>query len=156
MSLQSIAESLADTHLAELLTDSNWLFGTLESVHVLALTLVIGSIAMVDLRLVGVGRSDPQQLIRRLVPVTWAGFGLALLSGSVMIFANPIGYAGNLFFRLKFALLAAAGINMLLFHFVTQRQLNRTGAWAPRVSGAVSLGLWLSIVGAGRWIGYTL
>lgn len=158
MSLHSIAQGLADSRLAARLTDSLWLFGTLESVHVLALTLVVGSIALVDLRLIGVGpaRGTARQVIDRLLPVTWVGFALALATGGVMIFANPVGYVDNFFFRLKFVLLAAAGVNMLAFHVVVERQLGREGALAPRISGGVSLMLWVSIVGVARWIGYTL
>lgn len=158
MSIESLAERLADTSLAYALTDSTWLFGTLEAVHVLALSLVVGSIAIIDLRLLGIAGKDhdPQELLHRLLPFTWAGFALALASGTVMIFANPISYLANFFFRGKLLLLALAGANMVLFHLFSSRRLASQGAWAPRVSGAASLALWVSIVTFGRWIGFTL
>jgi len=158
MSLETIAQTLAETPLAYYLSDSPWLFGAVESVHVLALTLVFGSIAVVDLRLIGIGpaHGPAQQVIDRLLPFTWGGFALAVTTGSVMIFANPIGYAANTWFRVKFALLATAGLNMLLFHFVSAKQLEQPAAIAPRVSGGLSLVVWTGVIIAGRWIGYTI
>lgn len=158
MSLQSVALWLSETPLALELADSNWLFGTVEALHVAALTLVIGSIALVDLRLIGVGpaRGTAQEVLERLVPFTLVGFGFALASGSVLLFANPIGYSENFWFAAKFSLLALAGINALVFHLFAQRKLAQPGSVIPRISGAISLSLWLGIVIAGRWIGYTL
>lgn len=159
MSLETIAQTLSETSLAYSLSDSPWLFGTVESVHVLALTLVIGSIALVDLRLIGIAgpaRGSIDQVLRRLLPFTLGGFALAAASGSVLIFANPIGYSQNFWFAVKFSLLALAGINALVFHLFFQRRAIEPGALAPRISGALSLSLWLGIVVAGRWIGYTI
>lgn len=158
MSLETIAQYLSETPLAYQLADSGWLFGTVESVHVLALTLVVGTIALVDLRLLGFGptQGSIQQVVRRLVPVTLSAFVVAALSGSILIFANPTGYANNKWFAAKFVLLALAGVNALAFHFTGARWLGRSDAWAPRVSGALSLLLWIGVVTSGRWIGYTI
>lgn len=158
MSLDVLAQRLSATWLADALTDSNWLFGTIEAVHVLALSLVLGSIAWVDLQLIGLGRSERpvRDTIARLLPITWSGFALAAVTGTSMIFANPVGYFGNTFFRVKLVLLAAAGLNALAFHFAAARGLDQPGALAPRVSAAVSLTIWVSVVVCGRWIGFTI
>ena len=158
MSIDALAQRLSVTPLAVTLTDSNWLFGTIEAVHVLALSLVLGSIALVDLQLVGLGPRDrpPRETISRMLPITWVGFALAATTGTLMIFANPIGYFTNSFFRLKLILLAAAGLNVLAFHFGAARRLDKPRALAPRISGAVSLAIWISVVVCGRWIGFTI
>jgi hypothetical protein len=158
MSIETIAQALADTPLANALSDSSWLFGTVESAHVLALTLVIGSIALVDLRLIGLGpaRGTAQEVLERLLPFTLGGFALAATTGSVLIFANPIGYSQNFWFAAKFSLLALAGLNALVFHLFGQRKLMVEGALAPRIAGVTSLALWSGIIVAGRWIGYTV
>ncbi|WP_375394410.1 DUF6644 family protein [uncultured Sphingomonas sp.] len=158
MSIDSLAQRLSATPLAETLTDSNWLFGTLEAVHVLALSLVLGSIAFVDVQLIGLGLRDrpPRETIARMLPITWAGFALAATTGTLMIFANPIGYFTNTFFRIKLALLVAAGLNVLAFHFGAVRRLDQPRSLAPRISGALSLTIWLSVVVCGRWIGFTI
>jgi hypothetical protein len=158
MSIATIAQALADTPLANLLSDSSWLFGTLESIHVIALTLVIGSIALVDLRLIGIGpsRGSAEEVLHRLLPFTLGGFVLAAATGSILIFANPIGYSKNVWFAAKFTLLALAGINALVFHLFFQRRLVNAASLAPRISGAISLSLWVGIVASARWIGYFL
>jgi hypothetical protein len=158
MSLEDIADILAATPLAAELTDSTWLFGVVESVHVVALTLVFGSIALVDLRLVGLFEKDRDAnvLIRRLLPLTWSGFALAAITGTTLIFANPKGYFENFFFLGKIAVLALAGLNMLVFHFLVQPKLDTPGALGPRLSGGISLVLWLTVVTFGRWIGFTI
>ncbi|NML93359.1 DUF6644 family protein [Novosphingobium olei] len=158
MSLQDLATTLSDTRLAIELTDSTWLFGTIEAVHVLALTLVFGSIAVVDLRLLGLWRKDATipALLHELLPITWGAFALAAVTGITMIFANPFGYFENFFFKAKLVLLLLAGINVLVFHRFVLPRATSAQALAPRISGGVSLVLWLTIVSFGRWIGFTI
>jgi len=158
MSLEDFAFRLSETSLSIALTDSEWAFPAIESAHVIALTLVVGSIAVVDLRLLGLAARDrdASQLIASILPVTWVAFGFALVTGSLLFVANPISYSANSFFLVKLGLLGLAGLNMALFHVFGSKQLKREGALAPRISGAASLSLWIAIVAAGRWIGFTL
>lgn len=158
MSLQDFATWLSGTKLSMALTDSTWAFPAIESLHVIAITLVVGSISIVDLRLVGLAsRSrDPRDLIASILPITWGAFTLAAITGSLLFVANPISYSANFYFLGKLLLLAAAGFNMILFHVFTHRRLDFAGAWLPRLSGGASLLLWVVIVGFGRWIGFTL
>jgi len=158
MSLEDFAFRLSETSLSIALTDSEWAFPTIESAHVIALTLVVGSIAVVDLRLLGFAarERDASQLIASILPVTWVAFGFALVTGSLLFVANPISYTANMFFLAKLGLLVLAGLNMALFHVFGSKQLKREGALAPRISGAASLSLWIAIVAAGRLIGFTL
>jgi hypothetical protein len=158
VSPQDFAQSLSETSLSMALTDSTWAFPAIESAHVVVITLVVGSIAVVDLRLLGLasrGR-DPRDLIRSILPVTWVAFTLAVITGSLLFVANPISYAANFFFLGKMALLLVAGLNMVLFHVFAHRHLDSEGALLPRVSGGASLALWVTIVAFGRWIGFTL
>jgi hypothetical protein len=137
------------------------MFPWLESVHVLAITLVVGSIAAVDLRLLGLAsRSQPiTRLVRDILPLTWISFAVAVLTGITLFISNAIDYAHNVSMQLKMLLLVIAGLNMLVFHFVTYRSV---GAWddAPRaplpvrLAGAASLVLWIGVVVSGRWIGF--
>ncbi|HEX7819081.1 MAG TPA: DUF6644 family protein [Sphingobium sp.] len=158
MSLEDIAIRLSESPLSIALTDSEWAFPTLESVHVIALTLVIGSIAVVDLRLLRLAARDrdPHQLIKAILPVTWVAFAFALVTGALLFVANPISYVANTAFLVKLGLLGLAGLNMLLFHLFAHKQLATESALAPRLSGAASLTLWVGIVTAGRLIGFTL
>lgn len=158
MSLQDLATWLSETRLSVALTDSELAFPTIESLHVIALTLVVGSIAIVDLRLLGLasrGR-DASELIRSVLPITWIAFALAAVTGLLLFTANPISYSANFYFIAKLCLLAVAGLNMILFHVFAHRHLATEGALAPKISGGVSLALWVTIVAFGRWIGFTL
>jgi hypothetical protein len=158
MSLENFALWLSETPLSIALTDSEWAFPALESLHVIALTLVVGSIGVVDLRLLGLASKerDTSGLIGAILPVTWIAFTLAAITGVLLFSANPISYTSNFYFLAKLGLLALAGLNMLLFHLFANRHLADPAALTPRVSGGVSLVLWVTVVAFGRWIGFTL
>ena len=161
--LETFFQWLHETPLAEAVRSSQMLFPWVESVHVLAITLVVGSIAAVDLRLLGLAsRSQPiTRQIRDILPLTWIAFVVAVLTGTTLFASNAIGYAHNGPMQMKMLLLVIAGINMLVFHLVTYRSV---GTWdaAPRaplpvrLAGASSLLLWIGVVVFGRWIGFTI
>lgn len=161
--LQSVLQTLNDTALAETIRENELVFPWLESIHVLAITLVLGSIAVVDLRLLGLAsmRWSVTALIRQVLPVTWIAYGFALLTGAAMFASNAVAYAKNLPFLMKMALMLVAGINMLFFHFVTYRGVARWNESlrtpvGARCAGAFSVVLWIAIVACGRWIGFTI
>lgn len=140
-----------------------WWFPLLESIHVLAATFLVGSILMVDLRLLGLaGRSHPvSRITREVVPWTRGAFALAGLAGLGMFITQPARYMDNRAFQVKLALLILAGINMAVFHLHTIRGVARwdtdevTPA-AARIAGGCSWFLWVAILLAGRWIGHLL
>ena len=159
--LETFFHWLHETPLAETVRSSPMLFPWIESVHVLAITLVVGSIAAVDLRLLGLAsRSHPiTWQIHDILPLTWVSFAIAVLTGTTLFASNAIDYAHNVPMQMKMLLLVIAGINMLVFHLVTYRGI---GAWddSPRpplpvrLAGATSLLLWIGVVVFGRWIGF--
>ena len=163
MTIGTLLDALYATGVATQIRENEFAFPCIESVHVLALTLVVGSIAMVDLRLLGwASRDRPvSRLSADVLPVTWVAFGVAALSGFLLFASNAPKYADNAYFRGKLVLLALVGLNMLVFQLLTRRGL---GAWdraavPPRVAraaAALSLLLWTLIVAAGRWIGFTM
>jgi hypothetical protein len=143
------------------LPGSDWLFPIVETLHVMTFTLVVGSIAMVDLRLLGLSSRDSSisRLSAEVLPWTWIAWSLAALFGSLLFMAKAHVYAGNLQFRLKFVCMALAAVNMLVFHFGAFRQVAR---WemgelptSAKVAGALSLLLWIAVVFFGRWTGFT-
>lgn len=162
MSVQGALEWLQNTALAIFMQESDWAFAAAESVHVLALTLVLGTIAIVDLRLLGLPNSRPAvtAVVGDCLPWTWGAFALATLSGSLLFVTNAASYYGNTAFRLKMLMLLLAALNMLVFELRTFRSVGawNTGRAAPpaaRVAGALSLIFWLAIVALGRWVGFT-
>ena len=152
---------LESTPLAIAISESSWLFPGIESVHVLAIALVVGSITMVDLRLLNLNlRERPVgELIAEVLPWTWASFAVAACSGALMFSSNATHYWGTVPFRAKMLLLILAGINMLAFHATIHRSvatwgLGPTTPPGAKISGAVSLGLWIGVVTLGRWVGF--
>jgi len=153
---------LEHTSLGVSIAQSAWLFPLIESVHVIALALVVGSIAIVDLRLLGLASKDRlvSQLSEELLPFTWSAFGVAAVSGFLLFMSNAVGYIENYLFRTKLLLLVLAAANMGVFHFLTYRtvsQWDREVAALPtgaKVAGGLSLLIWLSIIVVGRWIGF--
>jgi len=143
------------------IAESGWLFPTIETAHVIAIALVVGSILMVDLRLVGVGwHNQPvSQLTRELLPWTWIAFTIALASGLLMWISSAVRYTHNLPFLAKLGLIFLAGVNMAWFHAVTQRTQDAWDRTLPpprsvKAAGALSIGLWVVVVVFGRWIGF--
>jgi hypothetical protein len=143
------------------IAESTWLFPIVESLHVLALTVVVGSVAMMDLRLLGVGSKDraASEVISSSLPWAWSAFVVAFCAGWLMFSSKAATYYVNLPFRIKMFCLALAAVNMLVFHFFTARGM---AAWdrgtpprAARFAAACSLTLWVVIVATGRWIGFT-
>ncbi len=159
--LLTFAQWLENTAFALAIQESDWMFPTLETIHVLALAIVFGSIAMVDLRLIGVFSRLRRvtDVADEALPWTWCAFGVAVMSGSLLFVTKAVAYYENWPFRIKVLLIALAGINMMYFHFTTYRTV---AAWnegaTPRraqIVAAVSLLLWISILTLGRWIGFT-
>jgi len=151
------------TQLSLFIHESAWAFPTIESIHVIALALVVGSIAIVDLRLLGLASTKRKvtELCREVLPWTWAAFVTAAISGALMFVSHANEYFGNTAFRLKFLLLLLAGVNMMIFQFITYRGVvvwdNEASLPLPaRLAGAISLACWIGVVFFGRWIGFTM
>ena len=161
MTLLDLAKIVENWPASVAIAESEWMFPTIETVHVLALTLVVGSIAMLDLRLLGVAtrKLGVLQLSGEVLPWTWGAFVVALLSGSLMVSSAATKYYNNIPFRLKLVLLAAAGINMAIFHFTAFRAVHDWNYSLPtpraaRIAATLSLIFWIGVVFAGRWIGF--
>lgn len=161
MSLQALFNALENTGWATAIREGSVQFPAIETVHVIAFTTVVGAIAIVDLRLLGVlaHHRSVQRLTRELLPLTWGAFALAVVTGSLLFASNAVRYADNPAFQIKFAILALAGANMAVFHAGAFRHVD---AWdeaerpprGARFAGAASLALWIGVVAAGRFIGF--
>jgi uncharacterized membrane protein len=158
----NLIKQVEDTGVAAWVREDNFAFPMLEAVHVCAVMLVVGSICKVDLRLLGVlhGRGVTA-VSREALPWTWGAFGVAAVSGSLLMTGQAGAYVANTQFQMKMALMAAAGLNMLLFHVFVWRQVGRwdqasTPPLAARLAGGLSLALWVGVVVAGRWVGWTV
>jgi uncharacterized protein DUF6644 len=162
MTVAEILASLQSSGLANRIRDSLYLFPLIESTHVIGLTTVFGTIAIIDLRLLGVAstRRPFSRIASDVLKWTWAAFALTATTGLLMFITNAGVYYQNFYFRTKMALLLLAGINMLLFELTAGRSLHRwdkenAAPLAGKAIAALSLVLWITIIFMGRWIGFT-
>ena len=159
----NIWESIEYSSLGITIAESTWMFPTIETVHVVALVTVIGTIALVDLRLVGVkGHAlRVSQLARDTLPWTWGAFALAAVTGLLLFVSKASSYMANPYFLWKMVMLALAGFNMMYFHFFTYRtvehwDLDPSVPIGAKIAGGLSLVFWLLVLFFGRAIGFTL
>jgi hypothetical protein len=161
MALEQALTQLQNLGFATQIRESDWLFPTIETVHVFALVLLVGTIMTVDLRLLGLANKERpfSQVAAEMLPWTWIAFGVAALAGVLMFSSKALTYYGNIPFRVKMLCLLLAGINMAMFHRLGTRHLKIWDHGPPprgaRFAGGASLLLWMIIVAAGRWIGFT-
>jgi hypothetical protein len=161
MSTQAILDTLQGSALADWMRDTNPAMQVVEAAHVLAAVMVFGTVLIVDLRLLGLADSRRAftRISRETLPLAWAAFALAVITGSLMFITSAHTYFGNAAFQWKAVALLAAGLNMALFQLHTARSL---AAWdvgkpppAACLAGMISLLLWAAVVLLGRWIGFT-
>lgn len=136
-------------------------WGLLEGTHVLMLMLFAGTIFVVDLRLLGlIFRRTPASVVsERVLPLTIFGMVIMLTTGAALVFAKPLLYYHNVWFRFKMVFLALAFINIVVMHFRLQRNMAEWDALPRppakiRASAAVSLACWILVITFGRFIAY--
>ncbi len=140
---------------------SLWLYPIVEIVHLTGIALLVGSIAMLDLRLLGLSSSVPvRRLAFHILPWTAASFLLIVPSGLSMFVAHAGDFIASPVFVLKICLILAAGVNAAVFHAGVFRgasdwDVNRAPPPAARVAAALSLALWVSVIACGRLLAYT-
>jgi hypothetical protein len=141
--------------------ESILLYPIIETTHVLTLCLFFGMIALLDLRLLGIGlRGVPvTQTAGRLLPLGAGGFAVMVVSGTLLFYSGPVRAYSNIFFRVKLFLIVLAGLNALLFHLTIFRSAERWDAAAlppprARLAGAFSLLFWSGVVICGRMQAY--
>jgi hypothetical protein len=161
--LQDFIAYFENSGLADNIRENDLLFPLIESVHVVAICLVFGSILAIDLRLLGLAsiRQSVSRVTSGILPLTWSAFAVAGASGALLFISNATKYLGNGYFVAKIFLICAAGLNMAIFHGLSARDLPRwenetAPPLAARLAGGLSILLWVSVVVCGRWIGFTM
>lgn len=161
MTILQFCQWLNDSPIGTAIRESELLFPVIESVHVLAIVLLVGTVALLDLRLLGlVLRREPvSQIASQILPWTWAGFAAMFLSGFLLFWAEAVKCYGNPAFRVKVLLLVLAGLNPFVFHSTIYRRVAEwdTSPVTPvqaRLAAVLSLSLWTGIIVTGRAIAY--
>lgn len=162
MDITALLQALEASGLATRIRDALWLFPLIESTHVIGLSLVFGTILIVDLRLLGIASTHRsfKQMASDILKWTWAAFALTVLTGTLMFITNARVYYHNFYFRTKMLMLVLSGINMLVFELTAGRTIHRwdkapSGPRAGKIVAALSLAMWIGIIVMGRLIGFT-
>jgi hypothetical protein len=163
MDLQALGSALEASPIGDFVASDVWAFPTIECLHVIALVTVIGTITVVDLRLLGWG-SRPcavTEIANDTLPWTWAAFVLAAITGSLLFVSKAHIYVQVPWFWLKMSTMLLAGINMAVFHFFTWRSVDKwdVGSEVPmagKIAAGLSLIFWILVVVFGRKIGFVL
>ena len=160
-SLDSFCNWLAATTVSQTIQTIDWIIPAVQTVHILAVAAVVSSALMINLRLLGIRRDDQSVagVARRFLPFIWWPLPLLLLTGAILIVAEPARALENPVFLLKMGLLlAAAGVTL-----ACQLPLRSNAAFwelsagrrrAAQLIALASIPLWIAIICAGRWIAY--
>lgn len=156
--------SIENSGLGTTIASNEWMFPTIETIHVIAIVTVIGTIALMDLRLLGVASRNKSvaAMSHDTLPITWTAFAFALLTGALLFVSKATSYMANPYFLWKMGLMALAGVNMAIFHRFLSKDIGRWGEAGHaipanvKLAGALSLLLWMAIPFCGRVIGFTL
>jgi hypothetical protein len=156
------ADWLSDTPLSKTFQDHSWVVPTSQSIHILAVSIVFGSACMINLRLLGVGRSgrSVSQLSNTVVPWMWGGLAVLLLTGIVQIITEPVRQFVTPMFWAKMMMIVVVGVMTALYARAVRRNAPAWDAsasrpWTAKVFALLSTLLWLAIIVCGRFIGYT-
>jgi hypothetical protein len=146
--------------LAAAMRQDLWLYPAVEILHIWGFVVLVGSIAMLDLRLLGLSRGvSVRGLSRHLLPWTLGALLVIVPTGLLMFIAHAGDFVSNRAFALKLGLIFAAGVNAVAFHLGPFRTV---GAWdtgapppaAARLHAALSLLIWMSVIACGRLLAY--
>jgi hypothetical protein len=161
MSLASFLEWLALTSGSVSLHQSHYMYLVVLTVHVLALTIFVGTALIIDLRLLGLfmGYVPTSVVLTRLLPWSLRGFLIMMISGLLMFYASPVDKYNNLFFQAKITMLLLAALNIWLFLKTEYPAITEWGhetlpPTRVRLAGGAALTLWAAIIAAGRLIPY--
>jgi hypothetical protein len=159
--LYVICQWLESTSIGTRIRESLWIFPIVETVHIFGIICLVGSTSILDLRLMGLTfkHDTVSTLAERFLPWTWAGFVIQVTTGVLLFASEATKMIDNRAFQIKMALIAAAGINALVFHSLAYKSVGRwendpVAPFSARFAGALSIFFWFGIIAAGRWIAY--
>ena len=155
-----LLEWVKATPIGDFVRNSTWAFPALQSLHFIGMSLLIGVVGVIDLRILGVARGLPIHPLHRFLPLAFVGFGINLLTGIMFFCHDPYVYAYNPSFRIKMLLILLAGLNALWFRLGVFLDVDK---WGPGIEAsrlaktisALSLLIWIGVITAGRFIAFT-
>jgi hypothetical protein len=162
--MEALSNFLISLGIGDFVATYDWVWPFAETLHFVGMCLLLGTVGVVDLRILGAAKGIPISLLEKFIPLGVVAFVVNALTGFIFIAGNPVGgpmeYLTNLSLQLKMLVVLIAGINLLLFYFTgVQRKLAAVPADGDATGGAkavaaVSLAAWILVIVFGRFIMY--
>jgi hypothetical protein len=162
--MEAFSDFLMTLPIGDFVATHDWVWPFCETLHFVGMCVLLGTVGVVDLRVLGVAKGIPIQLLEKFIPLGVAAFLVNLVTGFIFIAGNPVGgpmeYLTNLSLQLKMLLVLIAGVNLLLFYVTgIHKSLDALPADGDASGGAkavaaVSLGAWIMVIVMGRFIMY--
>lgn len=157
--LESFSLSLAETSLSQWILLTYWLWPILEIIHFIGLSLLLGGLIIIDLRMAGHFRALNPVATHQLLPFVFIGFALNLITGALFFIGDPMRYSINIGFQIKMVLIMIAGLNALLYYWKINPVIH---SWNPDANppaiakfvAYASLITWTAVLLCGRLIPY--
>jgi hypothetical protein len=161
MDMLALCKWFEQTWVGGGIRQSLWLFPAIETLHLLGMAALVGTITVYDLRLLGwiLRRERVSDLTRRLLPWVWAGFAVQVITGALLFSSEAVKVYDNPAFRVKILLILLAGAQALIFQWTSYRNVatwddSQVMPVGAKMAGCISILLWIGIVAAGRFIGF--
>ncbi len=158
--IETLTQEIMSSQLSQWIQAAYWLWPVLEIIHFFGLTLLMGGLIIVDLRMIGFFPKISLQGVKKLLPLVVFGFLLNLITGVFFIYGDPSRYAINIGFQIKLILILLAGCNAAIYHFKIESYVLKLGSsfkrppLAVKLVGFTSLSLWTGVLLLGRLIPY--
>jgi hypothetical protein len=162
--MEAFSDFLIGTGIGDYVAAHDWVWPLCETLHFFGMSVLLGTVGVVDLRILGVGKGIPIRVLERFIPLGVIAFVVNALTGFIFVAGNPVGgpmeYLTNLSFVLKMFVVLIAGINLLIFYVAgIERKLEAVPAegdapGAAKAIAVVSLTAWLFVIIFGRFIMY--
>jgi hypothetical protein len=162
--MQAISDFLITLPIGDFVATHDWVWPVCETLHFFGMCVLLGTVGVVDLRVLGIAKGIPIKLLDKFIPLGVIAFLVNMITGFIFIAGNPVGgpmeYLTNLSLQLKMLLVLIAGINLLVFYVTgIHRSLEAVPADGNAPGGAkavaaVSLFAWIMVIVMGRFIMY--
>lgn len=157
--MNNLALWMEQTFIHKMVVSAGWIWATLEAFHFIGLTLLLGSLILVDLRILGYSKETPIKPVHAFIPVTIAGFAINLTTGVLFLFGEPTRYFPNAAFQWKMLFVFLVGLNVLYFKLRVHPEIEAKGEAAilgidAKIVAGASLIFWIAVIILGRLIPY--
>ena len=151
-------EWLQATGPAIFVAETLWAYPLFETLHTLGMALLVGSLGLINLRILGFKSELPLLGTLDFLPLAWLGFTINLISGLALFTSDAVYFWSSVTFKIKLSLILLAGINAFVLGQSTFREARQGGAveisTGAKVLAASSLVFWVGAIIAGRLIAY--